>query len=607
MIYIKTLILLNEKGGREKFGKYASNSARYNQLIFKILKGETKMKRTLLLIGVAFLSVCGVASAQFSTYVKVMHGDTAVLKDYNDMGQVANSLTNALNSDTVSVPADRVYELMAGSYFPLTSNPTTAARGVVIVGSDPTALVQNQNAANFPPIICGSVTTGGTNAGGMNWGGDLTISNCAMTPGATNGTNGWAFLNSGVSNARVVLNNDLFEHNWWVFIESNANAGTRLFIHDCYFVNMNGQPCRRNGGVYDNVNNNTDTMWVENSTHVMAQGSMYKFRNFQIPCLFFNHNTFVDCAGSSFESEGYESNLTVTNNIFVNSNLQPTCDSICTWDVGEADPNLQPTGIVNCNALPDTFTQVARKILVDRNVVYWDPKFSDMVSTLIANTADGTKKWYSQAITMNDSTQAHFNGNTAFPYLTEGTWYKELPTFVNSQNLLTAWVDTLHAFALNTVDQGNGGGAVLTDWRLVNTYTASSLTNYVYADWPIPVNLAYTNADLMAGGTEGEPVGDLNWFPTSKAAWTSSVAATEHTDLNYMLTHGTLHTTGAKESRTQPEAFALGQNYPNPFNPSTEINFTVAKTGYVTLKVYNVLGQEVATLVDGVKAVRLTM
>ena len=203
---------------------------------------------------------------------------------------------------------------------------------------------------------------------------------------------------------------------------------------------------------------------------------------------------------------------------------------------------------------------------------------------------------------MNDSTQAHFNGNTAFPYLTEGTWYKELPTFVNSQNLLTAWVDTLHAFALNTVDQGNGGGAVLTDWRLVNTYTASSLTNYVYADWPIPVNLAYTNADLMAGGTEGEPVGDLNWFPTSKAAWTSSVAATEHTDLNYMLTHGTLHTTGVRNPGTQPEAFALGQNYPNPFNPSTEINFTVAKTGYVTLKVYNVLGQEVATLVDGVKA-----
>ena len=49
-----------------------------------------------------------------------------------------------------------------------------------------------------------------------------------------------------------------------------------------------------------------------------------------------------------------------------------------------------------------------------------------------------------------------------------------------------------------------------------------------------------------------------------------------------------------------PNAFALGQNYPNPFNPSTSIQFTVPNDGRATLKVYNTLGQEVATLFDGV-------
>jgi len=50
-----------------------------------------------------------------------------------------------------------------------------------------------------------------------------------------------------------------------------------------------------------------------------------------------------------------------------------------------------------------------------------------------------------------------------------------------------------------------------------------------------------------------------------------------------------------------PLEYSLDQNYPNPFNPSTNIQFTLAATSNVTLEVYNMLGQKVATLLQGQK------
>jgi len=48
-----------------------------------------------------------------------------------------------------------------------------------------------------------------------------------------------------------------------------------------------------------------------------------------------------------------------------------------------------------------------------------------------------------------------------------------------------------------------------------------------------------------------------------------------------------------------PRAFTLAQNYPNPFNPSTRLEFTLATAGPATLRIYNALGETVATLFEG--------
>ncbi len=58
---------------------------------------------------------------------------------------------------------------------------------------------------------------------------------------------------------------------------------------------------------------------------------------------------------------------------------------------------------------------------------------------------------------------------------------------------------------------------------------------------------------------------------------------------------------GVGDTKSLPAQFALRQNYPNPFNPSTVINYELPKAAYVHLTVYDMLGREVATLINGIQ------
>ena len=105
------------------------------------------------------------------------------------------------------------------------------------------------------------------------------------------------------------------------------------------------------------------------------------------------------------------------------------------------------------------------------------------------------------------------------------------------------------------------------------------LTTY-YRD---TLDCTYSNSlPEYTAGTSGYPLGDLNWFPDKKAAWE---AAGGWTDVKTI--------PGAV-----PVKYSLEQNYPNPFNPTTKITYSIPNESKVKLVVFNILGQQVATLVN---------
>lgn len=149
---------------------------------------------------------------------------------------------------------------------------------------------------------------------------------------------------------------------------------------------------------------------------------------------------------------------------------------------------------------------------------------------------------------------------------------------------------------------GHDVGNAIVGGYVYRGYRVPWLTGaYVYGDYGSGRiwMLRYENGVVVADSVLLDGIGEMSSFGTDQAGELYMVTYGASASIYRFAGPGP--TTGVTSLPRQAYAFGLDQNYPNPFNPSTVIGYQIGATGWVSLRVFNVLGQEVATLVDGLR------
>lgn len=209
----------------------------------------------------------------------------------------------------------------------------------------------------------------------------------------------------------------------------------------------------------------------------------------------------------------------------------------------------------------------------------------------------------------------------------------------NKDNLttITSWVNNPNPFPHNcallpgrtfilTTDETSSPNGKLKVWNISNLSNVTLVTSWQ----PTGITTAivhnvevYGNYALVAHYTAGVRLVDISnpasptevaWYDTYPSSNTANfngcwgvfmfpsgkiIGSDRNTGLYVLRT--TIPVTAVNQNTNVPNTFELEQNYPNPFNPSTNIDFSLAKSSYIKLAVYDMLGRQVALLADEFK------
>ncbi len=141
----------------------------------------------------------------------------------------------------------------------------------------------------------------------------------------------------------------------------------------------------------------------------------------------------------------------------------------------------------------------------------------------------------------------------------------------------------------NSLYKYSGTGGANWSWQPISGFNFAEDSNRTEMSMPLSELFTVVNTNTMR-----------LIFQVNSAVSPYTLMEIDPSDYKNEFYKYTLHnsTTGVTRSNINKLDFQLNQNYPNPFNPSTNISYEIPQSGYVTLKIFNVLGQEVETIVD---------